>query len=85
MCVKILIVRDIQGESFLLINLGSAEDCDLLLIYMYIYIYIHINIYIYIIRDKIRLSTVIHCGTLLGNKISISLKINFQEEEWKQT
>lgn len=31
-------------------------------------------------RDKIKLSIVIHSGTLLSNKISISLKINFREE-----
>ena len=32
------------------------------------------------IKDGIKLSTVIHSGTLLSNKISISLKINFREE-----
>lgn len=31
-------------------------------------------------RDQIKPSTVIHSGTLLSNKISISLKINFREE-----
>ena len=32
------------------------------------------------LRDRIKLSAVIHSGTLLSNKISISLKINFREE-----
>lgn len=63
----------------LILQLGCEEVSDLLLVCVFQLINATNN-NDNKIQDKIKLSTVIHSGTLLSNKISISLKINFREE-----